>query len=576
MDVIDFTDTTLVSKGVLAKEIDALKQSIINGEVPIPIVQPAQTNYAGGVNHWPNSDLSYSTDAATVLGELPTDPGDGNQEAWRHYYAKAGDPVALDAAHALKAIDHSLFAADEGVNTEKPIWNRVIGYVEMGSSAGKDQYDLIVPLLRKLVAPGERWFCLFRIVALDVTPVPSNVQAHVGLWVKNGASQDYATGSDFDLTYQVIGTPGTTSINVRVLAQTDSGVSVLSNILNIPDAPDVLSFSDYIKIYHNAGPGFIEYTIVVEIGGTYTKAGSVRNSQDLQFNYTGQAGQPATGWPTTAGASPLAFAQTRTLRVGSYNGAFQNNQLLIQIPSSYDQSATDVDGQYLRFGLSAPTAVDRHLAIDKFWFSMTLNEWSPDAVPVFSDGTTALPSISPTSGNPGTGTGVGDPPDAGSGGGVCILTRMPVMVKRRHRIFVPFEKTYSSDVVPADREKPYLIVQQRMGMVSEYHELTTQNGITYECNARHRLVLDVESRKFIEAQHVEVGTKLCGLTVKGRRFKTAVIAKRLIPESVEVGTWVLADPAGAVRSGHGMYVAGYSKNSDKGLFSSNAKQLEVA
>lgn len=570
--MLDFTDTTLVTKGMLAKEIDALKQSIVNGEVPLPIIQPTQTNYAGGTNHWPNSDLSYSTDAATVLGTAPGDPGDGNQEAWEHYYAKQGNDVVLDAAHTLKAEDHSLFAADEGVNTEKPIWNREIGYVEMGSSIGKDQYDLVVPLRRKLVAPGERWFCLFRIVSLDATPVPAAVQARVGLWVRNGASEDYATGGDFDLTHQIIGTPGSTSINYRVLARTDSGVEILSNVLNVSNAPDVLSGDDYIKIFHNAGAGFFDFQVFREVGGVFSLIAVVRNSQDLQTNDTGQVRQPATGWPSVSGASPVAFAQTRNLRVGSYNGAFQNNQLLVQIPTTYDQSATDTDGQFLRFGLSAATGVDRHLAIDKFWFSTTLNEWAPEKV-LFSDGTPAIPSISPTSGNPGTGTGIGEPPDPGSGGGVCILARMPVMVKRRRRMFVPFENTYSSDTVPADREKPYLIVRQRLGTVSEYYELITANGITYECNARHRMVIDVEARKFIEAQNVEIGSHLCGLTAQGRRFKTKVISKRLIPESVVVGTWVLADPANVIRPGHGMYVAGYSKNLDKGLFSSNEKEI---
>lgn len=418
MNFEELSDGVMVTKGMLEKRIAELTASIVNGEIPIPMVQSSQVTYGGGVNHWPNSEISYSTDAATVLGTLPTDPGDGNQEAWSHYYAKQGDPVVLDAAHALKAVDHSLFAADEGVNTEKPIWNRVIGYVEMGSSPGKDQYDLIVPLRRKLVAPGERWFCLFRILSLDPTPVPVDVQAHIGLWVRNGASEDYATGSDFVLTYQVVGTPGSTSINYRVLARTDSGVEILSTILNVPNAPDVLSASDYIKIYHNAGPGFFDFQVYREVGGVFAVIAVVRNSQDLQTSDVGQSRQPATGWPVVSGASPLAFAQTRTLRIGSYNGSFQNNQLLVQIPSSYDQSATDNDGQFLRFGLSAPTAVDRHLAVDKFWWSMTLNEWSPDTIPVFSDGTTALPSISPTSGNPGTGTGVSNPPDPGSGGGV--------------------------------------------------------------------------------------------------------------------------------------------------------------
>lgn len=565
----------LVNRGMLEQAIGQLKIDLITGRVQIPVPAANQLNLAGGTNHYPNSDIDYSTDARTIAGTLPADAGDGNQEVWRHSRQMQTDDIVVDAAHALKAVGHSLYAADEGVNPEVPDWNRVDGWIEIGSGPGNPQYDIAVELLAPLVGPGDTWFVLFRSVALDAALVPADVEAYFGVWEQRAADEGWVTGGPFDLDYEIIGVAGATNIDYRVLAKTDSGVSILSNILNVSDAPAVLSAANYPKLYHNAGPGFIEYEIYRLRAGIYEHLFTVRNSIDLQYNDTGTAHYGVVGgWPADPGNAPQAYAKTRTLRVGGYNNAWALNELRIRVPNSYDYS--QAVKQFLRFGLTAETGVDRHLGIDRLWFSTTFNEWAPDLLTPFADGTFPIKSVSPTSGSQGSSGGVLDPPPPGGGGGVCILNRMPVMVRnsRRKLVFKRYQDTQAGDEIKGQHRIPYEALEKKGGMVSEWYRIRTKNGIRYECNARHRLVLDIDREDYIEAQHVKLGVKLAGATLRGRKFVTAVTSVELIPEPTWAGTYVLRHPGGLSRVGHGIFLAGFSKKKDRALFGSNVKPIE--
>lgn len=564
---------------VLRGELDDMRTSIINdlqaGKILIPQVLPQQANYAGGLNHCPDSDISFSTEAATVAGTLPADAGDTNQEAYRITRDEVGSDLTIDAAHALKAVGHSLFAADEGVNLGKPRWDRVNGWIEIGAS-GATQYDVAFQLLNKAVGPGQRWFFLARIGALTADIVPADVQLYAGLWVKAGATEGWAEGAAFDLTYIIKGTPGTTSTDYRVLAKTDSGVSILSNVLTVADAPDVLSDSDYPQLFFSAGPGFIEFEIYRKRDGAFALLFTVRNSIDLQYNDVGAVGQPKPDWPADPGNLPRAFAQTRTLIVGPYGSTWALNELSIAVPSTFNFANVDNDGMFLRVGLSAATTVDRQIGLDRIWFSTTFNEWAPDAPITFSDGTTAIPSISPTSGSQGGSGGVVVPPDDGSGGGRCILTRMPMMIREgRRNVFRRYRHVTLKDRVKGQHRTPYNILLKRTGWVAGYYVIKTENGIRYECNARHPLIVDLDRDQSIQAEQVRAGeTVLEGMTLRGRRFRTLVVSKKWIPRPVEVGTVSLIHPDGLSAPGRGMYIAGYSPKSDRGLISRNAKPIE--
>lgn len=577
----------LATQSDLLELEQALIEKLGDGSILVPSVAQTQVNIAGGVNHCPNSDLSYSTQAATVAGTLPADAVDANFEAWRCYRQGQDTNVTVDAAHALKSVDHSLYAGDEGANAYKPIWNRVSGWIEFGSSDPARQHDVIFQLLNKPVGPGQLWFFLCRLVSLTADTVPDDVQLAVGVW-QRGSSEGYATGSPFDLQYTIEGRPGSISVNYRVLAKTDSGVSILSNILNVPNAPDAYSALDYVKLFYFAGPGFIEFEIYREIGGVFHHLYNVRNTTDFQYNDTGEVHIGGVqGWPASpsGGDSPQAYAATRNVRLGEFNGAWALNQLSVRVPSTYDSSATDPDGQFLRIQLTAPTAVDRQIGIDRIWFSTTFNEWAPDPPIKFADETFAIPSVSPASGNQGSGDGVFDPPMGGSGGGVpCILSDMPVLTNGgwwRRFWFKPAAALMGIwldyfDELVGEFDEPYFIESYRKVARSEYYQLGSANGVFYECTPDHRLCLNVDERRYIRARDVVVGeTQIHSWERRwwfwSRKVFTTVTSKVFVPAQCEVVDISLRHSAGRSKVGEGHYVAGWSPRMDRGLFSSNVK-----
>lgn len=579
---------TAGDNGATRAQLMELRKELVGqlerGEILIPVISPTQVNIAGGTNHCPNSDINYSTLAATVAGTLPTDGGDLNFEAWRIYRQFKNDPIIIDADHALKSVDHSLYGGAEGVDTFVPTWDRVGGWITIGAVNPIRQQDVVFWLRGKPMGPGQRWFVLYRLVALTADVVPADVQVAVGLW-QRGAGEGWATGGPFALQFSIEGTPGATSINYRVLAKTDAGVSVLSTVLNVPNAPDFLSASDYVKLFYFAGPGFIEFEIYRERFGVFEHLFTVRNTSDFQYNDTGIVHIGGVqDWPPApaAGDSPQAYSETRTVRVGVFNGAWALNQQSFVVPSTYDSNATDADGQFLRIQLTAPTAIDRQIAIDRIWLSTTLNEWSPDPAIKFSDETTAIPSVSPSSGNQGSGDGVYGPPIDGGGGGVpCVVSDLPVLTAGRW--WRPFRFTVAGQLsrlyhrLVGEFPTPYTIAQSRKVMRSEYYLIATDNGVVeYGCSPDHRLCLDVHLKLYIRAEDVVVGeTQLHSWERRwwfwSRDVLTTVTAKELVPEQCEVVDISLSHARGLCRMGEGHYVAGWSARMDRGIYSSNIK-----
>jgi|SRR5580765_2514949 len=572
LPLVDTTREGYVSRGDLVDLKEDILTSLQTGQILIPQVLPDQPIFAGGTNHAPNSDVSYSTAAATIPGTQPGDAGDLNQEAYRFYRQPVSAGVVPDPAHALKAIGHSLYAGAEGANPDIPDWQRVDGWVEIGA-VGATQYDIAIQLLSKIVGPGQRWYVRCRVVALNAALVPADVQVFAGLWVKSASSEGWAQGDAFDLSAQVIGKVGPKLLQYRVLAKTDSGVSILSNILSVPNAPTTLSQANYIKLFYDAGPGFIEFQIFKLDGAVYSKVGVIRNSTDLQFNDVGTPGIPESGWPADPGNAPKAFAQSTNVLIAPFGSTWSANDLTIDIPKTYNFKDTLPDGQYLRIGLTAPTAVARQIGIDRIWFSTTFNTWAPDSVRL-ADGSSPVPSISPIQGNQGGGGPVLGPPYGGSGGPTCVLTNMPVLVRDRRRSrFKKFCSTGVGDTVIGDLKIPYLVLRKRLGTACEYIQLRTANGIRYECSRNHRLVMDLEARRYQKAESIEVGDELPSW-VCGRLRMTRVISTKLVPHTCEVGTYVLRDMSGVYGDGAGIYVAGYSDDEDRGLFCSNVKPFE--
>lgn len=565
----DSTDQ-VVTSAMLEKRLNDFQETLESGAVQIPVPSPVVDVFAGGTNHWPDSDVNYSTDAVTVEGTTPASAGDGNQQAWRIYRQKKADDLTIDTAHSLKAVGESTYAGNEGADPWIPDWDRVNGWARMGGAVGTDQYDLaIAPLNSRLVGPGDTWYASFRCVALDATAVPSAVQVELEVWEKRSGDEGIVTGGNFALTVENK-TPGTTDTKYKVLAATDGGVSVLSSELDVATAPDVLSSATYLKIAFSIlrKEGFISFEIHRFRNGVYRKLFTVRNTIDFQYIDTGEeVGEVESGWPADPGNAPQAIARTHNLLIGSFGSGWQFNQLTIKIPNTYNFSLAV--SQYLRFKLTAETGVNRHLGFDRFVFSTTSHQWAPDQLPAFADGTYPLPSVSPTSGQQGSGGGIGPPPDPGGGG--CVVTSTPVLIKTPSQLlFRPYNLTIIGREVFGDR--PYVIRKYDVGMVAEYYIVKSANGVTEQCSARNRFLLDPKRRTFIEARMIKPGITRLPVWVRSRgQVMSKIVSVKHVLKPVEVGTYVLTDPTGDIRTGEGIYIAGESKNSDRGFYNSNRK-----
>ena len=410
-----------VTQAQLAQMREEIVRDLERGRIVVPTVSAVDpNNQAGGANHFSNSDFNYSDAAATVLGTLPATVGDDNQRAWRIFRQKQGDPVVFTDAASLKAVDHSLYAANEGVNGYIPIWDRIRGFLIMGSAEGSDQYDIAMQLSGKIVKQSEEWFFCFQCATLDPEPVPLALQMYAGLWEKNGSGEGWATGANFSLSHRITGARGSTSTEYRVLAKTDSGVSILSAVLTVPDAPDVPSPVDYVSVSVNSvrDAGFFEFAIYKKVAGEFFYLFTIRNTIDFEFHddATTQS-RLVDAWPA-ADPAPLAYAESRSLLIGGYGGGWPRNRLGIHVPPAYNYADTNSDGQSLRFGFTIPTAVNRQIGVDYCYFSTSYGKWAADVMAPFSDRTYPVPSISPTSSSQGTGGSLGPPPESGSGGGL--------------------------------------------------------------------------------------------------------------------------------------------------------------
>jgi hypothetical protein len=445
----------------------------------------------------------------------------------------------------------------------------VNGWVVLGSM-GATQYDIIFVLPAVIVDASQRWYVRIKTVALDGTLVPDGVEVFAGVWYLTGAGQGYVFGGPYDLSFIVKGTPGATSYNYRVLATTDTGFSILSNVLNVPNGPAVLSTTDYIQLFYGAGPGYIDFDIFREKGGVYTFVHSIRNSNDLMYNDVGAAGQSAAGWPSAPGNIPFAYAETSRAVIGTFGGVWVYSDFTLNVPPSYDKSTALQ--QYLRVGLTQPTATDRQVGFDRFWFSTSFNVWAPDVIRL-SDGSTPTPSTAPTAGNQGGGGGISAPPPIpGSGGPNCVALDTPVKLERKG--WRQFRNVrigeLRGDLLKGDLRAPYIALDKKLGTVGGFHRITTRNGITLRCSADHPLILDLKSKKRIRAASVVPGMRLAAWA-KGRKVMTTVTHNEYVPLPLEVGTFMLRHQTGMCRDGHGLYIAGESAKKDRGLYMSNTK-----
>ena len=258
-----------------------------------------------------------------------------------------------------------------------------------------------------------------------------------------------------------------------MVATTDSGVELYSQVLNITNAPNGFDTEDdistnkenfpRIKYSSQSGSGFTRFKIYrkdVASGKIYQIA-DILNTNTLLFDDFGGFNNMVAvqAFPTSANVNETAYAQSQRLVVGAYGQSLVVNSFTIQVPSAYNWSNTLAKSQFLRFGFLGNTAVNRQIRLDKIWCGLTYNDWSDSPL----DNLSAIPSTSQSVGVGSGNGGVIIPPHGGSG--TCILTDTKILRKNfdNELEWLEYKNVPIGDVLEIGKEKPNLVREKHLG-----------------------------------------------------------------------------------------------------------------
>jgi hypothetical protein len=558
-----------------ARTREALREftlALQSGAIQIAVPDVTPPLYAGGVNYCPNSDFKYSKMAIEVAGTTRDTAGDTNHECYRWYRQLQGDDLVLDAAHAVKAIDHSLFAAVEGANEAIPIWDRVNGWVSWGSDEDSpDLWDLAVRLYNNDIKPSDNWYIRFVLSALTEDLIPSDLEMYCGFWHETDEGQGWISGGNFVISHEIVGVKGTKAIDYLVVAKTDGGTTLYSETLHVTDAPDVINAANYVRVKYGDAAisgGFIEFNIYRHdlASGAFAQIGNIRNENYLVYDDQGRDIMPVNAFPTGMAGPKEAVAYSRKLQIGAFGGSFLINDFNIKIPDDYDWSATLEQSQFFRLGFTVPSAVNRQIRLDRVYIGPTFNVWSDSPF----DPKDAAPSTSQTGGIPSAGGGSRPP---GGGSGRCIRVDVPVLTLDLD--FQPFWRPYEQiaacgDVLEAGSGVEDNVIREKQTVyVDTYYRVDLSNGVWIYCNRLHRLRLDQEGNNEAVLR-LEVGDPVWGWTA-GVEGPVTITGKMLIKDKngAEFGTFALV---GETSEGNHFYIAGFSEHGNSGVFNRNSKE----
>jgi hypothetical protein len=420
------------------EEIRLLRSDVTNLR---QIVTDQSGSFAEVVNLINNSHPEWSKAAYAAPGVLSNDAGDANLEAHNWYRQLASDTaIATASADALKAAktsepaDHTLWAANEAANPDIPRYDKVNGTIELGGVT--ETWDLAVPIPNDVVFPGQVFYVQFEAMLRTADPMPSGLQMEASIFDNTAGQQKIIEGGNFAITDDAggdpgvtYGIPGSTSVNYKIIAETDSGERTESNVLNFPNAPAVFDEFNHPRIRFSGVPGFIKFEIYREMGGVYELRHVVANTiEGTYFDVGNPPVRVVDGFPSASEDRPRAHAITNNFSPGSLNGnGWIRHALTVLVPTTYNRGVTGSGMQYFRLGPVGATDVPRQVLIRRVGLSMGSGKWarSPEDI---RPGVRSAPSTSAVgagsgSSDPGTGGGGGDiePPPPPGGGGYCAL-----------------------------------------------------------------------------------------------------------------------------------------------------------
>jgi hypothetical protein len=217
-----------------------------------------------------------------------------------------GDTLGETAAQALKATAHSLFAANEGTNLNIPRWDRVNGWVEIGSDTD-ERWSLDTQFAQNVIRPGLPMFAIAIIKQRDTAAsMPDGCKVCFGCWDATAAQNRWIEGENFDLTVTPVGTTGATSVSYKAIGILSDGSEIESDVVTITNSNAVLSASNYNRLTWTNAPGILDFTIYRLMGGVYHRVFTITNGAN-DYNDTGGFEAVVGSFPTTNQTKAIAY-----------------------------------------------------------------------------------------------------------------------------------------------------------------------------------------------------------------------------------------------------------------------------
>lgn len=518
----------------LREEILRLDTRVLNLERP---TVDALT-YTASPNYIPNSHPEWSKLAYTTAATTPSTAGDTNRECYNWYRQTAATTtLAATAANALKrsvlGAQHTLWAANEGANSDIPIWDGVNGTIQLGSSA--TNYDISCLLPTDFVLTGQRFYIYFELALASTSiAIPSNLQVYAGFW--DNTNTDWIKGSAFTPTASVQGVAGARTIEYKIHAKTDTGDEMLSNAVTVTTANATLTPNNRVRLAFSGAPGFIYYGIYRKVGSNYYRVGEIRNSIDLQFYDQVESGATVVsvaGYPSVSGNAPKAYTLSGLVTSLSATG-YLANTLSVQVPTTYNRGSTNAGAQWFRFGINQLVAggSERGFLIRRISVSEGYGGWvRSNRDMTAASPPTATATSSPTPGNPPV-----DPPPPGSGGNCVTLDTLVPTLNGDKPIG---EIDYGELVDNAAYVSPVKNIIQ--GEVAEVAVIKTANGCALKCSLPHRIITSNQDVRGTAASQLKIGDKVL-TCLNGQYAQSEIIGHEIERGSFTVRTLKVPAP----------------------------------
>jgi hypothetical protein len=576
MSLNDVRRESLKQISALQDQIDQINQSLTSVQGTVDAQATAASNFSGIVNTLDNSlpewsKIAYDTPLDPGPPVIPSDAGDGNMECKDFYRQLTSDAplspasaTALKTAKTVEPADHSLWGSpNEATNLDIPRWNKTNAWIEMGGVS--EPWDIYYPIPNDIIFPGQRFTFQFEALVdpASTSPLPT-LQFYAGFYDSTPGHEKYIEGGDFKISDDkgndpgvTYGIPGSTSVDYRVVALTDSGEEAISQVLNFPNAPAVFDQNNHPRIRFTGVAGFIEFQIYRRIGTVYVRQFTVRNSIDGTYFDVGNPPEAyVPGWPAVTTTAPRAYAVTTNFVAGTLFGlGYVRNAMTILVPTTYNRSLTAAGQQYLRFGLTGPTATARQVHIRKLGLSMGDGNWARSSNDTRA-GAHSTPSgsaaeSSPPSGGSGGSGGI-DPPPPPSGG-YCVVTDTPVRMADGE---IPFRElqatTRSGKLIDAGGPVHRRVFGVRVGHASYVLRVEAENGCKVRCTPDEPFITDESDAGgtplVVLQQRMADGKTVMVLTKPGEE----VMRTKIVSIVGESGDFTVGEPT----VDGGIYIAG--------------------